>query len=699
MDTYKKLFNSLKTHDLNEFNQILNDNLELDLNVRDNSYNYLIHYVIMYNYIDELDILLNRNIRIDIQDIDGRTLLYNPIKYGYNEIVKKILDVDNKTVGISIFNIKDRDGMIPLHYVILFNNIDIFNYMIKFSFDKNEIDNDGNTSLILSIKNKKQDITNLLINNNVDINIINKEGETAVHYTVLNDQNNTLKQLIIRNANINKFDYKYKLTPLIYSIILDNSESFNLLLKSEKLNINHQDNWGNTALHYTIKEKSTLKTTQILKIQSINYNLTNINGETPLHIFLKNNNNNVEILNNLMINTNLNIQDTDGNTVLYYLLTSIDISDYSEILINKKMNIFISNIDGNTVYNYDKSNKLLDIVIKSYYNKLLTNKMWKHKWENKCRKKEISTDDCMLYIKKHITKNKVSYPIIKKKKTIFIDTGIYTDNCSYTGVTIDIISGMIFLSQEFNNIGTTLTNNFIDNINVLEYYKSLGIFSSYRSDFLNFEIMWIYQKLYVPTIFHSKIEELLKVGTEYIIIPIGIDIENGSHANILIWYVNDNIIERFEPSGTLYPNSFYYNPSLLDKLLTTLFTNFNKDIKYIKPSEYSPFNGFQYYEMNETKCQKIGDPNGFCAVWCIWWVYHRLRNTDIPSKKLVSKLIKKIKIENLSFKHIIRNFTKKIVNIRDSLLQDEQININNWINDNYTDDQFQQVIKNILNYI
>jgi hypothetical protein len=103
-------------------------------------------------------------------------------------------------------------------------------------------------------------------------------------------------------------------------------------------------------------------------------------------------------------------------------------------------------------------------------------------------------------------------------------------------------------------------------------------------------------------------------------------------------------------------------------------------------------------EHNE-KCKKIGDANGFCGVWCIWWVYQRLLNRDINLYLLPAQLIKIIKLENLSFKSIIRNFSKKITNLRDVYLSKYHLDINDWIVSNYVTDILNNLEKDILNNI
>ena len=73
----------------------------------------------------------------------------------------------------------------------------------------------------------------------------------------------------------------------------------------------------------------------------------------------------------------------------------------------------------------------------------------------------------------------------------------------------------------------------------------------------------------------------------------------------------------------------------------------------------------------------------------------RLTNIYIERKKLVNHLIKKIKINNISFKEIIRNYSFPIIEYRDEILKNSNMDINDWINDEYTDENNKLLNKNI----
>ena len=124
------------------------------------------------------------------------------------------------------------------------------------------------------------------------------------------------------------------------------------------------------------------------------------------------------------------------------------------------------------------------------------------------------------------------------------------------------------------------------------------------------------------------------------------------------------------------------------------------NLKYIKPSDFLPVISFQALENIATeKCKKIGDPNGFCGVWCTWWVYHRMKNPKVENKLLAEGLIQLIKLENKSFKTLIRNFSYYIVEIRDKTLKKFNIDINDWMVSNVSNETINDLEKEILKLV
>jgi len=719
MEKNQILFDLVKNHEWNELIDKLKNNDIINVNIRDTNYNYLIQYIVMYNKKEIVSYLINRGCRLDIMDNDGRSLLYTPIKYNYIEILELLLHFNNNIIGISLIDLRDNTGMTPLFYSIIFNNIDAFDILVKNNSDLLIFDKELNSLVHYAVKYKSINILKKLIKFKINMNILNNEGLTALHIACIYNYTDIAK-LLITVSDINISDYKKNFTPLLYCITLNNIKLSTLLIKKDA-DLNIQDYYGNTALHLAILEQNNELIKLIVDNDIVNYNILNLDGNLPLHLYLQEIKDNSNITDNQSIihiieKTNINIQNNDGDTCLYLLIKKNLWKNIIQIIEDKKCNFFIQNRDNESIINiYDENSKdynnIIDIAINSYYNLLIKKNNWKSNWETLCSKntefnfknlkKEFNFKNtnqkelCKKIIKNYIVKNKISIPFEKNYTKINIEYGIFVDKCSYTGITLDIICGLLLLLKKYNNIGTSLSDNIVDNNKVEKYYETLGIYSSYKVEILNFEILWIYQKLLFPTNFDTIIDKMLNnKNIQYIIIPIGIEVSIGSHANILLWDKTNNHIERFEPNGARQPYKFNYNPKLLDSLLNNKFSLFDDNIKYLSPYDYLPIVGFQQYEAQEyNKCNRIGDPNGFCAIWCIWWVDMRLKYNNIENKKLFEKLYKNITESNYSFKNLIRNYSKNITDIRDTLLKKINIDINDWVNDNYSDDLFDKLIK------
>lgn len=687
-----ELFNLIKQNKFEEIINFILENKILDLDIKDKNDNYLINYIILNNQIELLNKLLNiENIIIsfDIIDNDGRTLFYYCIKYNFIEITNLLIDNNRKSIGINILDNKDKIGFTSLHYCIIFNNLDIFKILLKNNANPYLINNEGDNIFNYSLKKNKNLFIEYLLEQKYHINFVNRNGDTLLQVALIY-KSRIINKILFLKTNLNNINKDEGSTALHQSIIYNNFYVFNDILNY--VNVNIADFFGNTALHYIFIYKR-LDFLDSLLNKDILYNISNINGDTALHLLLNSNIINTideKIIKKLILNTDINIQNNEYITCFSLLYEHNMIIKYKDILVTKQIDFFINNIE--------LTDKITNLLIESYYNQIKLNKdKLLLPWEKSCFDSEKK---CKSKIKDMITKERKSFP----KTSVLdlkIDNGIFTNICFYTGNPIDILFGIILLQQTFENQGLKIVLDYplTINNNLDDYYIKLGLNYPFKNDFSNFEIIWLYQKIFFPTYFEIELELLLK-KSKYIVIPIGITISQGSHANILFWDVKNKTIERFEPNGANHPHDFNYNPDLLDDILYNKFKYFDNNIKYYKPNHFLPVISFQLLENleNET-CKKLGDPNGFCAVWCIWWVYQRMlniNNTEIFINNIASELIKIIKFDNNSFKNIIRNFSKKITEIRDKVLNTINKDINDWITRNFNEEDLSKLERNII---
>lgn len=728
------LFQLLKNHRWNEFIDYINSNKYIDLNVRDDQNNYLLTYAILYNKPNIVKILIQHGARIDIVDNEDRSILYIAIKYDYQEIIDILLEYNKNSIGIYLFDIRDRNNHVPIHYTIMFRNIIALNKFLDAGASPNTSDKNGYNSLHFSVYVRSYKMCSMILKYNIDINSQLISGETCLHIACNLQLIDIVKLLIFSGINVNIQDFDHEFTALHYSVNLNNKELVSLLLDNNA-DPNIQDIVGNTVVHYAVSENN-LECLILLLGKSVNLNLWNLDGKSPLLIALEIDPPNlIEYIDVLINDSNINIQDNNGNTILHFLCVKNLWKEYKQQLIKKKMDVFIKNKNNirpiDTINSKDIDN-FINIVVDSYLYRLRTAKQyWSEEWQNMCKKelyyntmteddknlipikdlyqiKEISSktiDICRVIIYDKIKNiyekknNKVcdkSYPIKKEYTCLNIIEGENLNFCTFTGSTLDILLGLIYLLKKHTDACSTFSKNFSENKDLCNFYKSIGIIMNTRCEFLNFEIIWVHNKLYLMEDFYTNFKKCLsKKDKRFIIIPLGIELRQGSHANYLLYDKNNNEIERFEPHGSSTPHGFNYNPSLLDNILEIRFKEINNDIKYIYPKNYLPKIGFQMLDIYEKNKRKIGDPGGFCALWTIWYIDMRLTYKNINRNNLVKKMINTIKSQNISFRNLIRNYAKNVLDIRDRILNSANLDINDWLNDQYTEHQINIVLKEL----
>lgn len=744
-ETYQELFSLLKNHKYDKFKSILNeidDDMLFDINVRDLQGSYYLTYAVTLNQPSIVKLLVDKGAKIDIVDKYDRSILIIPILYSYDEVLEILLDANKNNIGISIVDIKDRNYRTPLHFAIEMQNMKATEMLLANGGNCNLSDKDGLNSLHIAVRSRSLLMCELIIKYVADINARYNTGETSLHIACNLQLIDIARLLIKHKININAQDYTHEITALHYAVLLNNKELIALLIKNE-CDPNIQDVYGNTALHYSVIENNfeifMMLTQSIYTKHIINMNMWNIDSEIPLHIILKNNIENIsDYIDILIEKSNLSLQDNVGNTCLYYLISINKWKHYKNYLVKKRLDIFTRNIDGNMpldIINKNEYDEFIDVLIESYLYRLKSAKqLWYLEWENICgknfadlteeeknmlkkEKSEIGdsniNDGNMQHVCKNIIKDKLidlinkvkfkkeikcyekSFPVKRSFVCININEGEPLNYCTFTGSTMDTLIGLIYLLKKHKFTCSTLSKNFSANKELCAFYKSIGILMNTKCEFLNFEIVWVYQRLYLMDGFYDNFKKCISKNAKFIIVPIGIEMREGSHAGYMIYDVEKKEVERFEPHGSTTPPGLYYNPNLLDEILETRFKNIDENIKYIRPKDYLPKVGFQLMDIGEDRRKKIGDPSGFCALWCIWYVDMRLLYKDLDRKTLVKLLLKSVRENNVSFKNMIRNYGKHIISIRDEIFKKANMDINDWINDQYTDIQINSVMTSL----
>ena len=720
-DKLLRLFDTIRNGTEQEFIEQLSklSKDEIDISGKDMGGNSIIFDVITRGYRKALDLVLTYDPRLDIIDTEGYSLLYYPIKQNAIDIIETLLDANDISIGSSLVDIQDKNKNVPLFYAIKFNNTEVLKILLQRGANPNYRNEAHITTLHMAVIRGHQDMVKLLIQHRVAVNSRSEDGSTALHYSCNFRRYEISKILLENGADPSLIEFPYEFSPIFYAVE-QNDIPLTELLITYKANPNHQDYIGNTVLIYAIKNKyhemldlllsgypigrrSTTTFSEDINEQVISQcidpTIVNIDGLTVGHMlvyFYEMTHD--QFLRKILPYSNLNYQDNKGNTVLL-LLTQREIwQQFEEILRKKKLNIFIRNNKNQTAFDFGRNQLFLDMIAASYQNYLrMFPDQWVEKWQNECSNKT----DCKGMILEQIVNHKTSVPVKRDKKTVVIDAGSIVQFSTFTGSVLDVVSGFRYLTNKYPE-STSVFTDYSSSETV--YMKQLGIVENKHQVVMSIEIRWVYQKMFLPKNFEKSIAAIFSQNYKYIIIPIGIVLSNGSHSNCLIYHIERDVLERFEPHGSGYPNKLNYNPDLLDSVLFKLWNNIVSNIRqksikigYFTPSSYLPKIGFQIFEGSEINANKnIGDPNGFCSLWCIFYLDYRLRYIDTPPQKLVRRLIKYLNVNQLSFRTTIRNYSKKITDFRDDHLQKIGFNINDYLNNRLTSKDLQRLSVSLM---
>ena len=140
--------------------------------------------------------------RLDILDLDGRSLLYNCIKFNYIELLNLILQYNTTNIGISILDLKDRLGLTALHYSVIFNNYKCFKLLIQNNANPYLVSNDGHNVFHVALLYDHIEILNYLLDHNYPLSFLDHNGETLLQNAI--KHNNPKKQNLPELTNSKK---------------------------------------------------------------------------------------------------------------------------------------------------------------------------------------------------------------------------------------------------------------------------------------------------------------------------------------------------------------------------------------------------------------------------------------------------------------------------------------------------------------
>ncbi|WP_371218875.1 ankyrin repeat domain-containing protein [Orientia tsutsugamushi] len=237
-----------------------------------------LHAAVSRGHINIAILLLKKGADVNIKKQYGSTPLHLASKLNHDiNMLTLLLNSDADA------NLSDGDGIAPVHCIINAEcDIDKLKLLLDNGANVNLMDNDGRTTLHHASACGRIDIVEFLLNNNADINITGKN--TVVHSAAKNGYKDMVQFWLDRYPNM--------------------------------INLNLQDNDGNTALHLVAKHRFTILPHDftILPHDVHIPNLINADNNDKHFIDI------AEMLLNRGVDTN--IQNNDCQTALHLALLS-----------------------------------------------------------------------------------------------------------------------------------------------------------------------------------------------------------------------------------------------------------------------------------------------------------------------------------------------------------------------------------------
>ncbi len=339
----------------------------IDVNIADKKrQNALFNAIIIgSSAIPSIDLLLSKDIKLNIKDYAEKTLL--------DEILKLLLIVKKtpqKLEGKYKLVSQDR------------NYLKLTSFLIDNGLAINRVDSRGKTVLYKEVERENYDTVEFLIASGADVNAEDNDGRTVLSDAILKGPSNMemIDYLISKNANIDHQDYYEKtiVDDLVEAVLitqnnkkpsskkfldLKDNEDFLALLKKfliykPKINVLKKD--GKTII-FDLLCQYNLELTKVIVNNGADLNVLDNDKNTPLSYMVDHG---LKITNQkekefflerlvflLKFRLEVNTIDKDGRTVFHKAVMANDL-DVVEKLLTKKTNLDIKDKQGRTALHH-----------------------------------------------------------------------------------------------------------------------------------------------------------------------------------------------------------------------------------------------------------------------------------------------------------------------------------------------------------
>jgi ankyrin repeat protein len=226
--------------------------------------------------VNKLQKLLSKNKTwLEKRDKYPRTPLHSAARYGAFSAVKFLLDQG------ADFSVKEESGNTPLHLASIFRHVEIIDLLIQHKVDVNRLNAQGQAPLSLAALYGNPESIKLLLASGAKINIRDADGNTPLHIAVFYRQPENLEEILKANPDIDAVNTE-GYTPLHLAVRRPDNEKAIRLLLQQGADVSITDSTGRNALLVSVGFRMT-EYIELLVSKGININSQDDDGNTALH--------------------------------------------------------------------------------------------------------------------------------------------------------------------------------------------------------------------------------------------------------------------------------------------------------------------------------------------------------------------------------------------------------------------------------
>ena len=234
-----------------------------------------LHFAAKKKHADVVQVLIDAGADIETQNAKGHSPLLMASIYGQLTNMMKLVKA-----GADV-RATDTRRTTCLRFAAYHGHTDIVRYLVSLpEVDLNHQGRDNYTALHCAVSRKHADVIQVLIDAGADIET--KEGHSALLVASRSGELTTVKILVGAGADVRATDANGA-TCLILAAHYGHTDTVRYLVDLPEVDLNHQDSWRNTALHFAVHEKDA-DMVQMLIDAGADIETRNDAGQSPAHM-------------------------------------------------------------------------------------------------------------------------------------------------------------------------------------------------------------------------------------------------------------------------------------------------------------------------------------------------------------------------------------------------------------------------------